>query len=674
MKSSLAGHLEAHGSRRARAASSFGELRNYLAEHDLLDASAAAQADSLRQRLATDKFVVAFVAEFSRGKSELINAIFFADAGRRVLPATPGRTTMCPVELAWDAQEPTQLALLPIHTRLEGLSLADLRQQPAAWTRRALDEASPEQLADALTEVTRTRTVSIAEARALGFWNDAHPQDNPRLLADGRVEVPAWRHAVINYPHPLLRRGLVVLDTPGLNAIGAEPELTLGLLPQAHATVFILAADAGVTRSDLEVWRDHLGGAAGGHYVVLNKIDTLADPLASEQQVRAHIDRQVRETAEVLGIDGTRVFPLSAREALAARVIGDEAALQDSRLPMLERALAAQLQGERRELLCAAVRELLDALRGHVVRSLGDRRRQLAEQMLELRGLRGKSSAKVRQMLDRVDRETAEFEACTAQLQAVRSVHARMLKAALNALSSDRLRDELARMQADARATLFALGARKAFQALCQRLRAHLLEARRQGLELREMLAASYQRLNSDYGFGLAVDAGPDLGRFIGELDMIERSYERYLGLSQALRLSEPGFIEQFRRMLLSKLRVVFENAGGELDMWSRNASAQVDAQLRERRRAFRRRREALERIQVAAGELEARLAELKLQDERLHQTESRVVALVEDVWSCADAADAGDDTTPPSDEDADAGAVVSMDAPMPVPRLVAAG
>ena len=40
------------------------------------------------------------------------------------------------------------------------------------------------------------------------------------------VEVPAWRHAAINYPHPLLKRGLVVLDTPGLNAIGAEPELT----------------------------------------------------------------------------------------------------------------------------------------------------------------------------------------------------------------------------------------------------------------------------------------------------------------------------------------------------------------------------------------------------------------------------------------------------------------
>ena len=64
--------------------------------------------------------------------------------------------------------------------------------------------------------------------------------------------MPAWRHALINYPHPLLRQGLVVLDTPGLNAIGAEPELTLSLLPTAHATVFILGADTGVTKSD---WR-----------------------------------------------------------------------------------------------------------------------------------------------------------------------------------------------------------------------------------------------------------------------------------------------------------------------------------------------------------------------------------------------------------------------------------
>ena len=124
------------------------------------------------------------------------------------------------------------------------------------------NEDDPDQLAETLKEVTRTQFVSLAEARALGFWHDAYPDDNPPMDDDGRVEVPAWRHALINYPHPLLRQGLVVLDTPGLNAIGAEPELTLSLLPSAHATVFILGADTGVTKSDLAIWRDHLSTSA----------------------------------------------------------------------------------------------------------------------------------------------------------------------------------------------------------------------------------------------------------------------------------------------------------------------------------------------------------------------------------------------------------------------------
>ncbi len=92
----------------------------------------------------------------------------------------------------------------------------------------------------------------------------------------------------------------------------------------------------------------------------------------------------------------------------------------------------------------------------------------------------------------------------------------------------------------------------------------------------------------------------------------------QYLGLTQALRLSQPKFMEQFRRMLMSKLRVVFENASAEMELWNKSASAQVDSQLRERRRGFRRRREALERIQTAAGELETRLGELEAQDQRL--------------------------------------------------------
>lgn len=643
MNQSFAGNLDVLAEWRAALGSRLVDLWRFLGDHELLDAATSDLLGSLRQRLSSDKLVVAFVAEFSRGKSELINAIFFADAGRRVLPATPGRTTMCPVELGFDPDEPNRLALLPVQTRLEGLSLAELQEQPRAWKVLALDPSQPQQLADALREVTATRSATVDEARALGFWSDEEPEDNPPLDESGHVEVPAWRHAVINYPHPLLRRGLVVLDTPGLNAIGAEPELTLGLLPSAHATVFVLGADTGVTKSDLAIWRDHLGGQAAARFVVLNKIDTLADPLLDATEIRAQIQRQQMNTAVTLGVPGERVFPLSARQALAARVASDDALLVDSRLPELEAALASQLLPQRRELLEQLVDNGVGDVENQVARVLGDRRRQLAEQMLELRGLRGKSGAKVKTMLDRVNAEAADFERCASQLQAVRLVHSRMLKDAMIGLSSDRLRDEVAGMERSARASLFGFGTRKAFTELCERLRELLSMGCDQADEIHSMLSASFSRLNTEFGFSLVLGVGPELDRFLPELDLIERNYVRYLGLKQALKLSEPGFMEQFRRMLVSKLRVVFENASSELELWNRTASAQIDAQLRERRRGFRRRREALERIQAAAGELDARLAELESQDQRLQQLHSGVRAAAQAVRDQAGAGSALD-------------------------------
>jgi len=301
---SLVPALDALAAWRQSLARELAGLTKFFTGNDLLSAPSADIAEALRQRMLADKLVVAFVAEFSRGKSELINAIFFADTGRRILPASPGRTTMCPVELAWDEREQPMLDLLPIDTRREG------------WKRVALDPSDPDALASALSEVTHTRKVSPEVARELGLWSESNPEDNPPLDEDGHVEVPAWRHAMINYPHPLLARGLVVLDTPGLNAIGTEPELTLGLLPGAHAALFLLGADAGVTKSDLSVWNEHLGGQSMTCFVVLNKVDMLADPLLNAEQNEALVQRQCEVTAQTLQMPRDRVFPVSARAAL----------------------------------------------------------------------------------------------------------------------------------------------------------------------------------------------------------------------------------------------------------------------------------------------------------------------------------------------------------------------
>jgi hypothetical protein len=645
----FAGNLDALRRWRSSLLARLNEFSRFLVEHDLSDAPCADLVATLRERLATDKVMVAFVAEFSRGKSELINAIFFADTGRRVLPASPGRTTMCPVELAYEADSPPSMALLPIESRLDGSTLSELRGRTRAWTHLALKGRAAGQLAEAAAQVMRTQWVSQDEAQALGFWDDQRPDDNPPVDGTGRVEIPVWRHALINYPHPLLQRGLVVLDTPGLNALGAEPELTLGLLPSAHATVFVLAADTGVTRSDLALWRDHLGPRSLAHYVVLNKIDTLRDPLLTPAQVGKQIEAQRRATARTLEIDPQCVFALSARDALTARIKGDARGLLESRLLELEDALGARLLRQRHELLQGFVDEAARQLQARAAHRLGERRRLVVEQILELRGLRGKSSARLRTAHRRVAVEAAEFEQCVVRMQALRAVHNRMVEEALEGLAGDRLRAEVEQMQQSMRASPLNLKARKAFKEMCARLRGLLAAAQSRGEEIHAMLGANHARLNAEFGFGLSLEPPPALQRFVAELDLIESGYVQYLGLNHALRLSQPRFMAPFRLMLLSKLRVVFESAVGEVDQWNRTASAQVDTQLGERRRAFRRRNEALERIQLATGELEQRIAELDAQDAALQLFLLRIDKLAEALrMQAPPESDAQDTIAPP--------------------------
>ena len=605
------------------------QLASMLAEHALLDSESQALADSLRQRLASDRLVVAFVAEFSRGKSELINALFFGDSGRRVMPASPGRTTMCPVELAWDGQRAPSLQLLPIATRMDGQTVASLRQQPSVWRTLPLPVADPDAMAQAVLEVTRTQRVPVDQARALGFWDDDHPGDNPPRDANDLVEVPAWRHALINYPHPLLRRGLVVIDTPGLNAIGAEPELTLGLLPSAHATVYLLAADTGVTRSDLAIWRDHLGDRACERFVVLNKIDMLADPMLEPAQVESLLQSQCDDVAGTLGVERARVFPLSARRALAAKVLGDAGGLAESRLPQLERALQDTLLPQRSQVIGRMVEDGALNLHQGAMRRLSSQKRQLGEQLFELRNLRGKSSSRMALMSGRLATESEEFERCVPRVAALRVVLNKQQQLVMDCLGSERVRLAVQRMRQGTDASLFKLGAARAFEAMGRELALSIDQAEGQTAEIETMLAAGHSQINTEFGFSLTTAPRPSLDNYRAELESIEQAYSRYLGFTQVWRQAQPGFMDQFTRMLLSKLRLVFEGAATEVEQWVRSASIQIDEQLRDRRRLLAQRQAAFERIRTAESELERSILDLQSQE---YQTQKLIDRLGDQV------------------------------------------
>jgi len=623
--------FDQHGAWRREFALRLKLLSEWLKDHDLLDSAVEERLRRLEGQMRSGKMMVAFVAEFSRGKSELINAIFFAGYKRRIMPASAGRTTMCPTELGYDPEVPPCLRLLPIETRLQTQPLMEWRMVPEKWARLDLDVNDPAQLAQAFEKVSEVRRVSVDEARALGFWHDDAPEDNPMVHADGLVEVPRWRHALINIAHPLLKQGLVILDTPGLNAIGAEPELTVNLIPQAHAVVFILAADTGVTKSDLAIWREHLiaeDNDAGSRLVVLNKIDTLWDALSTPYQVQAQIDRQRKTTAEILGIDERQVIPVSGQKGLVAKVNNNAELLKVSQLPVLEQALAEGVMGQRQKILRAAVGANITELRSEATRVLAIRRRDLAEQMVELKGLRGKNITVIKHMRARIEQEQADFDASGAKIHAVRSVHLKLLRDVFGLLGTPTLKNEMAELTSALRAPGLKLGVRKAYARTFDRLREGLRQSEKVSGEIQTMLTGTFRQLNAEYGFSLQAPREPDLARYERDLDLVERSHNQYLGVSNALKLAQPEFADRLVRALATRLRVIYESALGEVELWNKSAAAQLDAQLRERRRNFGRRLEAIERIQQAASGLDDRIAEIEAQEAALDQLDAKLTEL----------------------------------------------
>ena len=618
----LAARFEAYGDWRRRLSSGVSALHEWLADQDLADAQVDLRIQRLLERLHQDKLVVAFVAEFSRGKSELINAIFFADFGQRLLPSAAGRTTMCPTEILHDPSRPPSIRLLPIETRLRNATVTELKTYADEWVTLPLDLASAERMADALVHVSQVKRVPLALARRYGL----HDED---LVAsfqhsdEGSVDIPCWRHAVINFPHPLLKQGLVILDTPGLNAIGTEPELTLSLLPSAHAVLFILAADAGVTKSDLEVWKEHLAGAdpalQAGRLVILNKIDGLWDELKTPQDVEVEIARQVRISAETLAVAPGQVFPVSAHKALVAKVNGDDALLAKSRLPRLESALSDSLVPAKRQIvgatavsevraLVAAVRAILDARAGGI-----------AEQLAELKALRGKNRDVVEHMMQRVRDEKATFERGLTRYSALRTIFAQQTTALDGIIGLEALRGNAARTRRAIEASLFTKGVRGAMNEFFAQIRTDLEAAGRKTAEIHDMMAAMYARFAQEHGLEPFVPPPFSMLKYLKEVERLERAYHEHINTlwNMASKAKFP-LMRRFFETVASRVKHLYDVANRDIDAWLKSVMSPLESQVREHQTQLRRRLESIRRIHRASDELEDRVAELAAAAEAL--------------------------------------------------------
>lgn len=601
--------------------------RAWVTVAQLSDAASDQRMSRALSRLAEDKLSIAFVAEFSRGKSELINAIFFADYGQRILPSSAGRTTMCPTELLYDETFPPSIRLLPIETRAESLSTSDFKDQKHVWTVLPLDISSGDGMLEAFKQVSLTKRVPVEDAKSYGLYDESDPGMTMAVDPDGRVEISRWRHAIVNFPHPLLKEGLIIIDTPGLNAIGTEPELTLNLIPNAHAVLFILAADTGVTKSDIDVWRNHIGTGAG-RMVVLNKIDGMWDELRTPAEIEDQIASQVASVAQTLGLAQQQVFPVSAQKGLVGKINRDAKLLTKSRLPALEAALSNELIPAKQDIIRAQLAIDINELAASRQALLSSRSRNVVEQLVELKSLRGKNQNIVAHMMKRIDMEKKEFDGSLLKLQGTRAVFARLSTEVFTSLGMDVLKDEIAKARKAMSSSIFSSGMREAVRNFFGQIKNNLVLSGQRTDEITEMMTAMYRKFSTEHGLALSTPMPFSLEKYLKEITMIEGIYQKQFGTAALLTTPQLVLMQKFFDSIASRVKQSMLLANRDVEAWLKVVMAPLEAQIGEHKGQLKRRKQSIERIHVATDGLEEKVIALEQMQLELEVQRRALVAL----------------------------------------------
>ena len=583
------------------------QFGTWLNEHQLADDTLRAKLAQMMERLDSDRLSIAFVAEFSRGKSELINALFFADFDERIVPSSAGRTTMCPTEFLWDGAYMPSIRLLPIETRKKNISLSDLRHMDAQWTTIEFDPSNSTSLKEAIARVSETRLMMPDEVRALGLPIETSDGKSPIEL----IDVPRWRHAIVNYPHPLFLQGLRVIDTPGLNAIGAEPELTHSLLPSAHAVVFLLAADTGVTASDREVWTQHLQSSQT-RYVVLNKIDSLWDDLRTPAQIEAEVIKQTHSVANHLALPVNRIYPMSAQKALAAKINNDRQLLHKSRIGEFETSLADDLLPQRYALIADQVSHEFGLLLQNARGQLSTRQRGLSEQEFELNSLRGKNRHAIQHVATRIRAERGEFEAGLKKMQGLRAVHARQRKKVVGFIGIDSLKTHVRRSRDRISDSNFSSSIRDAMHGLVASAFKDLHDALTELNEAHDMMRVMNVQFNTQFAMDLSAPIAPSLDQWKLRVTELEAIFNRQFGPISLLTNEKWALARKFFDSIALELKKVYAGAGRDADTWMTSVIAPIEGQLQFQQNQLRTRMDSVKRVLEASDHLELRILDLK--------------------------------------------------------------
>ncbi|QJR13372.1 dynamin family protein [Usitatibacter palustris] len=585
---------------------------DWLEGNGHLDVQQSIRFYDLLENLNKGRLMLAFLAEFSRGKSELINALFFSNFKERLLPSDVGRTTMCPTEIFHDPNEEPYLKLLSVETRYRDESITQLKNHAVEWSKIRLNTNSAADMQKALKALADTKKVYALEARMLGLA----PMLNEKGELPGEeelVEVPAWRYAMINYPHPLLSNGLSILDTPGLNALGMEPELTVSTIPSAHAVLFLLSIDTGVTKSDLEIWDRYVRPGLPQKIAVLNKIDLMWDELKTPTDVDRAINRMIETTGQQLNLPKERIFALSAQKALLGKIREDAGLVKRSGIENLERFLADEVVPLRRSILCKAVVSEIGGMMASSRASVG--KQQEANQMAvaELQGLQGKSRDVVTKLWQKITSEKnaynsalAEYKVNNAQFNAKRS-------ALMDMLNPQKLDMALAKSAQSIEDSWTTVTLQRGMRELTRAMSEDFDTVYKGSEDIKKLMQSVYNTFIQKFGFQKMQIPSLDLELHSTKLKLLVVDTDAFASDPvNVLGLEKSFLVKKFYRTLVNQARAIFTDAKIQTERWIQAVTLPLETQIKDHKQQLQSRLDNLAKINEKTSSINEQMTKLR--------------------------------------------------------------
>jgi small GTP-binding protein len=331
-----------------QAAERIDQLISIVDSYPSMDSSIRSLKEK-SERLKHRNFTIALFGAFSAGKSSFANALI----GEKIVPVSPNPTTSA-INKVMRPETPEQHGTAKITMKSLQTIVSDV-QYSLELLGHTWKQASPEAAMDQALNLIRKLLPEQISGKGkahyaflkaveqgweaakddLGQEMQVDMEDFKRYVAE-EVRSCFVMDIELYYSCPVTEQGIVLVDTPGADSINARHTgVAFNYIKNSDAILFVTYYNHAFSQADRE-FLEQLGRVKNSFeldkmFFIINAAD-LADSAAELDDVAAH----VRSNLQQFQIQNAKIYPLSSKMAVDAKLSRDANKLRKSGMPAFE--------------------------------------------------------------------------------------------------------------------------------------------------------------------------------------------------------------------------------------------------------------------------------------------------------------------------------------------------